>query len=178
MSGIRPSGGGGGGGGAGGGDDGGGGVKLLTVHYVIANAHAVSFPESWPGSTVCYTSGSLDARDDDTWRRNLDTRYVDGKLTWTHVHSSNGPTFFAYWPPYTYDRHLRLISDCSAHITTSAARGGGGGSSLLGRYDPVVESLGRSLEGREIECISVGRGELTAWIQHRQHLGETMAGEQ
>ena len=127
MSGIRPSGGGGGGGGAGGGDDGGGGVKLLTVHYVIANAHAVSFPESWPGSTVCYTSGSLDARDDDTWRRNLDTRYVDGKLTWTHVHSSNGPTFFAYWPPYTYDRHLRLISDCSAHITTSAARGGGGG---------------------------------------------------
>ena len=146
-------------------------MKLLTVHYVIANAHAVSFPESWPGSTVCYTSGSLDARDDDTWRRNLDTRYVDGKLTWTHVHSSNGPTFFAYWPPYTYDRHLRLISDCSARITS--ARGGS-----LGRYDPVVESLGRTLEGREIECISVGRGELTAWIQHRQHPGETMAGEQ
>ena len=71
-----------------------------------------------------------------------------------------------------------LLCSSAQHDTHTHSARRGGGSSLLGRYDPVVESLGRSLEGREIECISVGRGELTAWIQHRQHLGETMADEQ
>jgi len=148
------------------GDD---GIKLITVQYVVANARTVSFPEAWPGYTVCYTSGSLEPCDDDSWMRNLATRYVDGKLIWEHVHAANGSTFFSYSPPYTYGRHLKLIADCSARIS---ARGGS-----LERYDPVVESLGQTLEGREIECISIGNGKLAAWIQHRQHPGETMAGE-
>ena len=150
--------------GLGGGDD---GVKLLTVQYVVANAHAVSYPEAWPGTTICYSAGSLEPSDDDAWRRNLTTKYVDGKLTWTQAHTANGSTFFSFWPPYTYNRHLKLISDCAAQIS---ARGG-----AIGDYNPVVESLGQTLEGREMECISVGNGKLTAWIQHRQHPGETMA---
>jgi len=143
------------------------GIKLLTVQYVVANAHAVSYPEAWPGTTICYTNGSLEPCDDDMWRRNLTTKYVDGKLTWSQVHTTNGSTFFSYWPPYTYNRHLKLIADCTSQIAAP--------KSACGEYNPTVESLGQTLEGREVECISIGNGELTAWIQHRQHPGETMA---
>ena len=142
-------------------------IKLLTVQYVVANAHAVSYPEAWPGTTICYCNGSLEPCDDDLWKRNLTTKYVDGKLTWTQVHTVNGSTFFSYWPPYTYNRHLKLIADCSTQIST---RG-----SACSDYNPIVESLGQSLEGREVECLSIGNGKLVAWIQHRQHPGETMA---
>lgn len=143
------------------------GIKLLTIEYVLANAQSVSYPDAWPGTTICYSTASLEPCDDHAWRRNGTTKYVDGKLTWTQAHNDNGSTFFAYWPPYTYNRHLKLISDCSSAIST---RGG-----ACGEYNPTVESLGASLEGREIECISIGNGKLTAWIQHRQHPGETMA---
>ncbi|KAL3802227.1 hypothetical protein HJC23_001771 [Cyclotella cryptica] len=142
------------------------GIKVLTVQYVIENAHATSYPEAWPGTTICYSSASLDAQDDHLWKRNLTTKYSDGKLSWTHVHTLNGSTFFSYYPPYTYQRHLRLVSDCSAAAATR---------SILSEYRPLVESLGQTLEGREMECISIGSGNLIAWIIHRQHPGETMA---
>eukprot|EP00580_Thalassiosira_gravida_P001268 CAMPEP_0201602846 /NCGR_PEP_ID=MMETSP0492-20130828/3463_1 /ASSEMBLY_ACC=CAM_ASM_000837 /TAXON_ID=420259 /ORGANISM="Thalassiosira gravida, Strain GMp14c1" /LENGTH=502 /DNA_ID=CAMNT_0048066479 /DNA_START=63 /DNA_END=1571 /DNA_ORIENTATION=+ len=142
-------------------------IKFLTVQYVVANAHAVSYPDAWPGTTICYTDGSLESSDDASWRRNLSTKYVDGKLTWSQIHTVNGSMFFSYWPPYTYNRHLKLVADCSAQIST---RGG-----ICSDYNPTIESLAQTLEGREIECISIGNGKLTAWIQHRQHPGESMA---
>ena len=147
-------------------------IRLLTVEYIIENAHAVSYPQAWSGSTVCFTTGSLEACDDDSWRRNLSTKYVDGKLTWKHIHTANGSTFFSYWPLYTYNRHLKLIADCSTLISSMR---GGSGSACCSEYNPVIESLGQTLEGREIECISIGNGPLSAWIQHRQHPGEPMA---
>eukprot|EP01082_Thalassiosira_pseudonana_P006095 g5556.t1 g5556 contig2:779973-781534(-) len=143
-------------------------VKVLTVQYEIVNAGDVSYPEAWPGTTICYSTGGLDTpTDDEQWRRNLTTKYTDGKLTWTHVHTTNGSTFFSYHPPYTYNRHLKLISDCSAQV---CLRG-----SVIAEYKPTVESLGQTLEGREMECISIGKGDRIAWIIHRQHPGETQA---
>ena len=142
-------------------------ISLLTVEYVVQNAHAASYPLAWSGATVFFTTGSLEPCDDNSWLRNLSTKYVDGKLTWTHIHTANGSTFFSYWPLYTYNRHLKLITDCSIRIST---RG-----SACSKFNPVIESLGQTLEGREIECISIGNGTLSAWIQHRQHPGEPMA---
>lgn len=141
--------------------------ESITVRYEILNAHAVSFPYAWPGTTICYTSASLEPTDDALWKRNLTTGYADGKLTWTHTHISNGSTFFSYYPPYTYNRHLKLISDCASQMFVHG--------SPLAEYNPSVESLGKTVEGREIECISIGSGRLVAWIIHRQHPGETMA---
>ena len=87
---------------------------------------------------------------------------------WTQVHNGNGSTFFSYFPPYSYNRHLKLIADCAS--VANAVRGG-----VYGEYNPVVESLGLTKEGREMECISIGRGDSVAWVIHRQHPGETMA---
>lgn len=134
------------------------------MRYVVENAHEVSFPYAWPGTTVCYTAQSLEGCDDDEWKRNTGTEYTDGKLMWVHTHTVGGSTFFAYYPPYTYNRHLKLISDCSSSPTKE-----------LVEYNPTVESLGQTTEGREMECISIGNGKLIAWIIHRQHPGETMA---
>jgi murein tripeptide amidase MpaA len=126
--------------------------KVQRVNYVIANAQDASYPEAWSGTTVFY---GKDVNDVDSWQRNLDTFYMEGKLSWEHVHVSDGSVYFSYFPPFSYARHLSLVSKCAERTN--------------------VESLGQSLEGREIECISVGTGDLKCWIIHRQHPGETMA---
>ena len=38
-----------------------------------------------------------------------------------------------------------------------------------------VRSLGKTLDGRELDCIDVGCGPLHAWVTHRQHPGESQA---
>lgn len=126
--------------------------KKQKVRYCIANAEATSYPEAWVGSTVCYTD-NID--DSDSWRRNQETIYSDGQLIWEHEHSKNGSLFFSYFPPYSYSRHLGLISRCSLYANAI--------------------SLGQSLEGRDIDCITLGKGKMVCWIIHRQHPGETMA---
>jgi murein tripeptide amidase MpaA len=36
-------------------------------------------------------------------------------------------------------------------------------------------SLGKSLDGQDIDCLSIGEGDCTVWLYARQHPGETMA---
>jgi hypothetical protein len=79
------------------------------VNYVIENAEAVSYPEAWLGTTVCYSNN---VEDPDSWLRNRDTIYMDGKLSWEHEHKRNASVFFSYFPPYSYSRHLNLVSRC------------------------------------------------------------------
>ena len=124
------------------------------VKYVIENAATVSYPVAWTGTTVFYTS---DNGDPDSWRRNLSTQYIDSKLCWVHCHEGDGTIFFSYFPPFTHEQHKSLINKCRA---------------IEGA---TVETLGQSLDGRDIECVSVGSGERICWIIHRQHPGETMA---
>jgi murein tripeptide amidase MpaA len=126
----------------------------IKVEYAIENASKVSFPIAWQGSTVFYTS---DLNDPDSWQRNLGTKYEDGKLCWTHEHDADGKVFFSYFPPFTHEQHMHLIRKCRTSDLAS------------------VETLGQSLDGRDIECVSVGKGERVCWVIHRQHPGETMA---
>ena len=36
-------------------------------------------------------------------------------------------------------------------------------------------SLGKSLDGQDIDCLTIGEGGTTVWLYARQHPGETMA---
>jgi len=126
--------------------------KKHKIRYFLENAEAASYPEAWPGTTVFY---STNIEDSDSWRRNLETNYSDGQLVWEHEHTQNGSVFFSYFPPYSYSRHLGLVSRCSQYADTI--------------------SLGHSLDGRDIECICLGKGKTVCWFTHRQHPGETMA---
>lgn len=89
--------------------------KKHKIRYVLENAEASSYPEAWIGSTVFYTTN---IEDSDSWRRNQDTVYSDGQLCWEHEHSQNGSVFFSYFPPYSYSRHLGLVSRCSQYADT------------------------------------------------------------
>ena len=115
----------------------------------------MSFPDAWPGATACF---SVDGRE--SWRRKTDTVYDEGKgtLSWVHVHEEEERgCYFSYFEPYEFERHLDLVDRCGG--ATGAA----------------VSVIGRSLEGRSIEMITVGTGSLNCWIQCRQHPGETQA---
>jgi murein tripeptide amidase MpaA len=63
----------------------------------------------------------------------------------------------AYFAPYSMERHHDLVSTVAAL--------------------PGVEyrSLGKSLDGQDIDCLTIGEGDFTVWLYGRQHPGETMA---
>jgi murein tripeptide amidase MpaA len=137
----------------------------IKVRYVIENAGNASFAGAYHGYSTFVTTQSTPFLPE-SWTRTSDTSVSnDGSLTWTHVHRSNGSSYggayFAYFPPYSYERHLGLIAKCAQ---------AGAKSGLC-----TVKTLGQTLMGREIDCVIVGTGSLTCWIICRQHPGETMA---
>jgi murein tripeptide amidase MpaA len=136
----------------------------IKVRYVIENAGNASFATAYHGYSTFVTTQSTPFLPD-SWTRTCDTSVSnDGSLTWTHVHGNNGSNgaYFAYFPPYSYERHLGLIARC-----------GEAGAKSSGLCS--VQTLGQTLMGREIDCVTVGTGLLTCWIICRQHPGETMA---
>jgi murein tripeptide amidase MpaA len=131
------------------------------VVYEIINAKDVSFPSAWDGTTVCFST------DRETWHRVGSTSYdgAKGVLRWEWTHAgADSSVFFAYFDLYPYERQLRLVAKCAAMAA--------------GAQPPAglrVRSLGQTLDGRELDCISVGTGPLQAWAIHRQHPGESQA---
>lgn len=131
-----------------------------NVQFKIQNAGETSYPQAWKGSTVCY---SPQLEQDGAWRRKTKTSYDDndGVLSWNHAFDESGSVYFAYFPPFSYHRHLKLIAKCS--------------SSSSSQSPCTVTSLGQSLDGREMDLIQIGTGPTIAWIIHRQHPGECQA---
>jgi murein tripeptide amidase MpaA len=131
--------------------------KTVTVRYVIENAGQVSYPQAWQGSTAFVGTNLNDAN---TWRRALDTTYSpeSGHLSWTVHHQlpHASSVYCCYFPPFSYQQHLELLAECSPFATR-------------------IESLGQTLDGRDMDCVVAGTGPLVCWIIHRQHPGEPMA---
>lgn len=126
--------------------------KPAAFKYILANADKVSYPEAWAGTSVFY---STDLDNVDGWKRKVDTFYTESHLWWEHVHVGDETLYFSYFPPFSQARHDQLIADCRPYAE--------------------VQVLGKTAQGRNIECIITGKGDLKAWIIHRQHPGETMA---
>ena len=86
--------------------------KSLKVKYILENAGQASYADAFNGYTTFVTSKSTPF-DPDSWTRAADTSYVNGCLTWTHVHElkeGSSSAYFAYFPPYSYERHLGLVA--------------------------------------------------------------------
>lgn len=134
------------------------GKESIKVKYVVDNAHEASYAEAWNGASIFVTKKST-PYDAGSWHRTTDTTYEKGVLSWTHVHELDGESsaYFAYFPPYSYERHLGLVAQCAE---SEGAR---------------VFSLGQTVSGREIDCVKTGTGPRKCWIIHRQHPGESMA---
>ena len=123
--------------------------RALTL--VIEGLKESAYPEGWPGYRACVSE------DRDDWIR-ADTAYdkAAGELTIRYTPASD-VVWFAYFAPYSYERHQDLVA--------AAAASEGVGYRLLGH----------SLDGRTIDCLEMGEGETQVWLYARQHPGESMA---
>lgn len=159
----------------------------LVLH--IVNAGKSSFPEAWPGYRGC-ASYNADPQGSGWFRVATEYNDSDGVLTFRLTPEKVGRTsaicklrsstileiplvkvlwtqdcvFFAYFAPYSYERHLQLVAEMQSQ-----------------RSDLVQHTvLGKSLQGRPIDLLTISKkdshkkGDKVAhvWIIARQHPGE------
>ncbi|MBA3896999.1 MAG: carboxypeptidase family protein, partial [Sphingomonadaceae bacterium] len=119
----------------------------LTLN--IVNCADAAYPLGWPDYRACVSS------DDAAWLR-ADTGYADGVLTIRH-RADTDRVWFAYFAPFSAERHEALVARSAAH--------------------PHVHHrvLAETLDGRPIDLLTIGEGNLQVWLYARQHPGESMA---
>ncbi|WP_298636891.1 M14-type cytosolic carboxypeptidase [uncultured Umboniibacter sp.] len=118
----------------------------------IRNAGQAAYLEGWPDYRVCF---SYDRK---TWHR-LDTNF-DGQNLRFETQLEGNTIWFAYFEPFSYERHLELVGRAQQH-------------------DEVThEILGLTLDGRPIDLLQIGTpadAKPIIWVTARQHPGESMA---
>ena len=126
------------------------GAAGQPVELRILNCAGSAYPHGWPGYRACMSY------DREYWERVEETSYEGGILTIRVTPASNN-AWFAYFAPYTMERHHDFVAEVADH--------------------PAVEyrSLGQTLDGQEIDYFKLGGGPLQVWLYARQHPGETMA---
>jgi len=126
----------------------GGAGRELTLK--ITNCAGSAYPNGWPDYKAVM---SLDREE---WIRVTDTSFAGGVLT-IKLTPPQDVVWIAYFAPYSMERHHDLVTQTAAL--------------------PAVEyaSLGKSLDGQDIDCLTVGEGPLSVWLYARQHPGESMA---
>jgi murein tripeptide amidase MpaA len=114
------------------------------LKFVLANAGACSYPTAWAGYNVC---ASYDHKN---WFR-VPSEYDTGAghLHWT-MEMTSDQVYFAYFAPYSHERHLDLIAKCNA-LASSKCPG-----DLTNRTEVSVRALGNTLDGRSMDLVAIG----------------------
>ena len=112
-----------------------------------------AYPDGWPGYRAAVSE------DREFWARadsSYDPAENGGTLT-IRYRPEGDLAWFAYFAPYSWERHEDLVARIAE--------------------EPGVRHrvLGTTLDGRTIDCLTMGEGPLTVWLQARQHPGESMA---
>jgi murein tripeptide amidase MpaA len=115
----------------------------------ILNCAGSAYPGGWPGYAACVSE------DREVWTR-ARTQYADGVLTITHKPQA-AAFWVAYFAPYSLERHHDFVAR------------------IAGRAGVTLESLGKTLDGRDIDLLTLGEGPVNVWLYARQHPGESMA---
>lgn len=128
------------------------GARGADCALKITNAHAASYTKGWEGYRAVAST------DRENWYR-VPTSY-DGTTLTIHHRPPHDAVWYAYFAPYSMERHHDLIGRC---LTSPRAR---------------LTVLGETLDGQSIDLLEVGTpvpGRRTVWVIARQHPGETMA---
>ncbi len=124
-----------------------------AIELKITGLGKSAYPDGWPGYRAAVSE------DRDFWGR-ADSSYdaaADGGTLTIHYQPAGDLCWFAYFAPYSMERHQDLIAQMAS-------------------ADGVEHRcLGTSLEGRPIDCIIMGEGKTQVWLYARQHPGESMA---
>ncbi len=122
-----------------------------TLELNINGLKDSAYPQGWPNYNACVSE------DREYWGR-ADSSYDENKGTLSIIYTATSNiVWFAYFAPYSMDRHHDLIAEV-ASVEGVACR-----------------TLGHSLDGQPIDCLSMGDGEKQVWLYARQHPGESMA---
>jgi murein tripeptide amidase MpaA len=120
--------------------------------FSLGNAGQSSYPNAWSGY---HAVASYDQRD---WFR-VPSRFEEGALKFD-IEPQHGQIWFAYFEPYSRERHSQLIEDAQRLA----------GAELF--------ATGKSIEGRPIELLRISRNpqaQRKVWLIAQQHPGEHMA---
>lgn len=128
------------------------GAKATPCQIKIVNAGETSYPVAWKDYRACASYDRLH------WFR-VATQYDGKNLTIAHTPEKDS-VYYAYFPPYSYEQHLNLLSwaQLSPHCQ--------------------LTDLGLTLDGRPLSLLTLGEpaaNKRKIWIIARQHAGETMA---
>jgi murein tripeptide amidase MpaA len=119
----------------------------------ITGLEGSAYPGGWPDYNACVSE------DRDYWGRapsTYDKSEDGGTLTISYTAASD-LCWFAYFAPYSMERHHDLVADIAGHEGVD------------------YRCLGHSLEGQPIDCLEMGEGDIQVWLYGRQHPGETQA---
>jgi murein tripeptide amidase MpaA len=128
------------------------GARDHPVRLRFLNAGSATYVEGWRGYQAV---ASYDRAD---WFR-VPTSFDGAELVIAHTPARDS-IYYAYFEPYSWERHLALLGRADA---SPRAR---------------VSDLGATVEGRDMNLVTVGQpapGRKSLWIIARQHPGETMA---
>ncbi len=117
----------------------------------LLNAGEATYPDGWKDYQA------VASYDRQNWFR-VPTAFDGSVMTISHTPQFD-TVYYAYFEPYSWDRHLNLL----AHAQTSP----------LCR----VEDLGSTIEGRDLNLLVIGdpMARKKVWVIARQHPGEAMA---
>ena len=128
------------------------GALGVPLTLCIENAGACSYPKGWEDYSARVST------DRAHWGL-APTRYENGVLIIEYTPTTD-LVWFAYFAPYSHERHQDLLARCQA--------------SPFARLD----RLGATVDGRDLDRVVVGTpgpGKRTFWVIARQHPGESMA---
>lgn len=128
------------------------GASGESLRMRVLNAAKASYPEGWESYQACASY------DREHWFR-VPASYADGELVIEHTPDSD-TVYYAYFAPYSHERHLDLIADASCVDGVDYVR------------------MGSSVDGRDLDLLQVGAptaDKPNYWIIARQHPGESMA---
>ncbi len=133
-----------------------------TFRIRLLNASQCSYNKGWEGYKVCT---SWDRQE---WFRTA-AAYTNGELSF-EITLTQSTVYFAYFTPYSYERHLDLLAWAQTDLRCSA------------------ETLGKTIDGRNMTMLKLSndtdspslatpsiKNKQKVWVIARQHPGETMA---
>jgi murein tripeptide amidase MpaA len=129
------------------------GAAGRELNLRIVELASSAYPEGWPGYRACVSEDRhFWARAETSYDREAD----GGTLTIRYTPASD-VAWFAYFAPYSMERHHDLIAEAASS------------EGVTHRH------LGVTLDGQPLDCLEMGEGATQVWLYARQHPGESMA---
>lgn len=129
------------------------GAEGQAVELKITGLNESAFTGGWPGYDACVSE------DREYWARtasSFDKDEEGGTLTIQYTPVSN-IAYFAYFAPYSMERHHDLIAEAASCEGVELTR------------------IGTTLDGQPLDMLQMGEGDKQVWLYARQHPGETQA---